>query len=167
MSKLLTGKAYAFINCRRSKEDVRFYANDMKSFMFEDLKAQGCGPILDNLRLDVNQGLTALKCRGMRRFEAKAELLKTVMEAEEGGKIFTKPGSVPVIISGEERMHDFGSLHIIHAALANAPNLQVADELAAIVNNMYSASPLYVENEPFRGIITYLDRDHGTYVLRE
>ena len=189
MSKPLTGRAYAFINCRSPKEDVRFFANDIKRFMSEDLKAQGYGPVLDHLRLGINQGLTCLKKRGMRRFEARAELLKTVMEAEEEGKLFTKPGPARILTHAvfhaavtdtetDETVsatflghlgfeHDHGSLYIIHAALAKAPNLQVADELAAIVNNMYCATPLYQEGEPFRGIITYLDRDQGRYVLRE
>jgi len=170
MTKQLAGKAYGFMNCRKSRGDVEWIAQDLKGFMYEDLKSQlgHNAPRLDLMRLKVNQGLTCLKQRG-KLIEARTELLKTVIRAEKEGRIFSKPA---VAIMGALRMngtdyalvYTFGNLYMIGASMPGASNLQVADELSAIMNNMYSTGYLFEDGEPFRGMITYLE--NGGYILR-
>ena len=50
------------------------------------------------------------------------------------------------------------------ASYPNATNEQAADELADILNQAYQ-SPLYENNEQFRGEIVY--KDNGSYIFRD
>ncbi len=57
-----------------------------------------------------------------------------------------------------------GRKYSIEATYPNATNKQTADELAPILNQAYQ-SPLYKEEEQFRGEIVY--EKNGEYVFRE
>lgn len=57
-----------------------------------------------------------------------------------------------------------GLKYVIDAALPNATNKTVADEVSVILNQTYQ-SPLYNEGEPFNGGIIY--EENGDFVFRE
>jgi hypothetical protein len=150
------GRAYGFINCRQPKEDVAWTANNIREFLSQSV------PLQDRLELRVNQGLSSL--RKSRIIEAKTELFRIVLEANQDGRLFLKPGKTCIVKDNVVFSHTFGNLYVIRASLPETANKAVADELAAIVNQMYN-SPLYEENEPFRGIVTY--HQGGKYILRK
>lgn len=57
-----------------------------------------------------------------------------------------------------------GMRYFMEAKYPGATNEKTADELAAILNQAYQ-SPLYQEEEPFRGAVVYEDK--GEYIFRE
>jgi len=56
--------------------------------------------------------------------------------------------------------------YVIEASYPDYTNEQTADELSAILNQAYQ-SPLYQEDERFRGEIVYKNKKNGGYVFRE
>jgi hypothetical protein len=165
-----SGRAYAFFNCRQSKSDVEWIAKDVRGMFAQQV------PLLEQMTLRVNQGLTFLTARG-RMIEARSELLKVVLNAEKGGALCLEPKplafvSPALVVRSDDsvlaaiavQFHDFGSIYAIRASLPKTPNRAVADELAPIMNQIYQ-SPLYYEGEPFRGIIAYFE--NGSYMLRK
>lgn len=148
------GKSFGFMNCRKPKEEVSFIAKDVKDFFAESV------PLLDTLKLQV--GLFAsLKDRPV---EAREELLRTVSEAGRKGHLALGLQDLHVVEAGFATAHDHGDLYVIEASLPEATNKATAQELAAIMNQMYN-SPLFDEGEPFKGIIAYYE--NGKYILRD
>lgn len=148
------GQAYGFINCRQLKGEVAHYAGEIKNLFAESM------PLLDRLELRVSQGLSSLRKSGI--VEDKAMLLALVRIAGERGDIAISPEKRPVSADGAA-FHDSGDLYTLRASMPDTPDRAVADELAAIINQMYN-SPLYDEGEPFRGIIAFFE--DGRYMLR-
>ncbi len=177
-----SGRAYAFINCTKPKSDVEWIANDIRGMFAQEI------PLLERMTLKVNRGLTFLSARG-RMVEAKSELLKVVRDAEARCALFTKreedelikpvracdpamalvepqgPMAIDARVFASIRRRAASDLYAIRASLPNTPNKTVADELAAIVNQMYQ-SPLYSEGERFWGIIAYLDEGSFTVPIK-
>lgn len=117
------GKAYAFFDCKASKEGIEAILPDIR----ESVK------IPRELELSLMEDFSQLK--------GDLEILDIARDAKEAGIRYAMQAKYP-----------------------NATNKKTADELSAILNQAYQ-SPLYQENEQFRGWILY--KDKGQYVERE
>lgn len=93
--------------------------------------------------------------------QTPSELELQLLEIAKELQIYPSEPKLTQII---EEAKNSGMRYFLEAKYLGATNEKTADELSAILNQAYQ-SPLYQEEEPFRGAIAYEDK--GEYIFRE
>ena len=131
------GTAYAFFDCRASKEQIEAELPTIRQ----------CVKTPSKLELSLTEGVC--KFMGTSILGRKALV---------GRPIDTQLRDVA------KEAKDSGMRYVLEAKYEGATNKQTADEVASVMNQAYQ-SPLYQKGEQFRGEVVYNER--GKYIFRE
>jgi len=131
------GMAYAFFDCRTSKEQIEAELPTIRQ----------CVKTPSKLELSLTEGVC--KFMGTSILGRKALV---------GRPIDTQLRDVA------KEAKDSGMRYVLEAKYEGATNKQTADEVASVMNQAYQ-SPLYQKGEQFRGEVVYNER--GKYIFRE
>jgi len=131
------GRAYAFFDCRASKEQIEAELPTIRQ----------CVKTPSKLELSLTEGVC--KFMGTSILGRKALV---------GRPIDTQLRDVA------KEAKDSGMRYVLEAKYEGATNKQTADEVASVMNQAYQ-SPLYQKGEQFRGEVVYNER--GKYIFRE
>ena len=153
------GTAYGFMNCRASRGDVKWIANDVKEVLQMPPLQEGPQyvPLSQQFKIDVARGL-----KTEWEVQAKKKLLAFMQYAI--GKGLIMPSSAVDAIT-TDKAQSIGNLYVLRAEVPGAQNLSVANDLADIMNQMYQ-SPLFQKGETFHGAIAFYDKNFRNYVIR-
>lgn len=131
------GRAYAFFDCRASKEQIEIELPTIRQYVKTP----------SNLELSLTEGV-----------EKFWEKNKSTMAQGIALR------DIPQLMTMIQEAKDSGMRYVLEAKYEGATNRQTADEVASVMNQAYQ-SPLYADREEFRGAIVY--QDMRKYVFRE
>ena len=139
------GKAYGFFDCNASKGEIEGYL----PFIREVTQTPS------ELELSLTEGLGGLE---------GDPLLMPAYESAKSRIRFPSAMSTQDRLMTKQEIGDRELRYTIQVTVPDKTNERAAEELDAILNNMYNLH-LYQENDPFRGAIVF--EENGKYVLRD